>query len=508
MLFKKIFFQVLVCITAVSCQGHEAIIDNASILNITEPQGSVIILDGTSTAGKTSIAKNLVDMLDESYEYIALDDFVTEVFMEQEKQHFPHKELLRRHFRRTGDMYDEIIKFVGQGKNVIVDTVFSGQEGEKDIRQGLEKLKDLNVFMALAYCPLPVLADRINSRNEKALSENRAEDMRSMVVAVKFDDIYRTKEPDDVVVGFISPEDIELAYEPPKGASSEEVNKFAKAKANLLKYFGKKSIPITPKLEYDCIVDTNKLDPQECALQIYECLKTSSKLAFEDNRTKLFKRSILYRKGENSVLLTNLRDKETSLSDLRKATGVLATLLAHEASNQLEKEEITIETPLSCCTFGCRIKNNVVLVPILKGGLTLLPSFMNFFKDGETKIGFIGAKRVGEEAQAVIYYDDLPQISEFDDIIIMESVIATGGNACRTIETIKNAGGCEDKITLVAFISVEQGLNRIQREFPQIKIITAQIDEGLDDEKCLIPGVGRDFGARFFGNSWINREAS
>lgn len=239
--------------------------------------GRVIVLDGTSTSGKTSIVKHLMPILGTSYKKVAIDDFVTEVFLEQEKLQRSEKEFLKRIHERSGDMYDTIRTLINSGKNVLVDTVISGLEGEKDRKHFFEKLNGLNVFLVLVYCPLNVLAERINKRNEKALKENNQKDTRSRSVALVFDDMYKTQESNnEVILGKLSHKDIELAYSNPNNELGETSKSFKQIKQNLISHFklkDKETVNITPQLVYDCIVDTSKNNPKKCAQQVKNCFK-------------------------------------------------------------------------------------------------------------------------------------------------------------------------------------------------------------------------------------------
>ena len=243
-------------------------------------QGHVIVLDGTSTAGKSSIIKYLLPMLGNSYEKVAIDDFVTPVFLEQEKQQRSEKEFLQRIHEVSDGMYNKIRKLVNSGKNILVDTVISGLEGEKDRKNFFEKLNGLNVFLILVYCPLNVLAERINKRNEKALKENKPEDTRSRSVALVFDDIYKAQESnDEVTLGKLSRKDIDVAYSNPQKKLGETAEAFKQIKQNLISHFklkDKGTVNITSQLVYDCIVNTSKNNPKECAEQIKNCLKTKN----------------------------------------------------------------------------------------------------------------------------------------------------------------------------------------------------------------------------------------
>lgn len=196
-----------------------------------------------------------------------------------------------------------------------------------------------------------------------------------------------------------------------------------------------------------------------------------------------------------NLLLTTLRNKKTDIAQYRETAEKLALYLAGQTAKLLEKKEIKIETPIEN-TIGFTLKNDIVLVPILRSALALLPSFMKYYP--YAKVGFVGLKRDEKTAIANLYYKNIPEIKKTDDIIILDPMIATGGSACDTIKIIKNMGIKEDKIIFVAVIGATDGINRVKKTFPKIKIICAQVDKKLNKNKYIIPGLG-DFGDRYFG---------
>lgn len=194
-------------------------------------------------------------------------------------------------------------------------------------------------------------------------------------------------------------------------------------------------------------------------------------------------------------LLTILRDKNTGIVNFRNSAEKLALVLAAEASQFLEKERISIKTPIEK-TEGVRFKNNIVLVPILRAALSLLPSFLKFYEDA--KVGFLGLRRDEKTAIAQIYYNNLPKISNSDDVIILDPMIATGGSGSKAIEILKNVGVSENKILFVAVICASEGVEKIQKQYPDVKIIYVHKDKELNKDKFIVPGLG-DFGDRYFG---------
>ena len=109
------------------------------------------------------------------------------------------------------------------------------------------------------------------------------------------------------------------------------------------------------------------------------------------------------------TLLTILRDKNTNISLFRKTSNKLAFILAGQVSDYLEKEKVTVTTPLGQAD-GQKVKNNIVIVPILRAALSILPPFLRFFE--EAKVGFLGLKRDEKTSIAHIYYKNFFQFSQ------------------------------------------------------------------------------------------------
>ena len=131
--------------------------------------GRVIVFDGASSAGKSSVIKQLLPMLDSSYQRVGVDDFVTAVFLEQQTLQLPEKEFIARVNHACNAMYDKIRALVAEGKNVLFDTVLSGLEGEASIQDTFENLKNISVLLVLVHCPLPVLVERIKKEMSRQL---------------------------------------------------------------------------------------------------------------------------------------------------------------------------------------------------------------------------------------------------------------------------------------------------------------------------------------------------
>lgn len=197
-----------------------------------------------------------------------------------------------------------------------------------------------------------------------------------------------------------------------------------------------------------------------------------------------------------NILVTKLRDQNTSTPEFRHAAQELARILAHEIFDLLPTHNITITTPTNTQYTGEKTIDRVVLVPILRSGLVLLPAFLEVLPTA--RIGVIGLKRDEQTGVAHLYYKNLPKIDNDDYIIILDPMIATGGSGTDALTILTDAGIAQEKIIFVGVISTTTGLERLTKKFPQVRIITAVNDQTLNKNFFIVPGLG-DFGDRFFG---------
>lgn len=195
------------------------------------------------------------------------------------------------------------------------------------------------------------------------------------------------------------------------------------------------------------------------------------------------------------TLITILRNRNTSTEQFRQAADQLGSVLAVECDVLFPKATLFVDTPLAR-THGVCFKHESVLVPILRSGLVLLPPFMRFHP--AAGIGFIGARRDEKTAIPELYYTKLPPFNRENPILLLDPMIATGGSATLAVQVLKEAGAVEKQITLIAFIASPDGIAHFQQECPGVGLVVAQVDEGLDAQKRILPGLG-DFGDRYFG---------
>lgn len=191
--------------------------------------------------------------------------------------------------------------------------------------------------------------------------------------------------------------------------------------------------------------------------------------------------------------LTILRNKDSKTSEFRNAASKLSSCLAMEAASSLSVESFIIETPIEA-TSGYKIKENIILLPILRAGLGMLQPFLDIYSDAV--IGYHGLKRDELLHTPAEYYYSFPQVKENDRIFILDPMIATGNSICATIGALQFAGA--SNVVICSLISAPQGIEKILSEFPETEIYTCSLDKGLNENAYIVPGLG-DAGDRLNG---------
>lgn len=185
-----------------------------------------------------------------------------------------------------------------------------------------------------------------------------------------------------------------------------------------------------------------------------------------------------------------LRDKRTETEAFRKEMKRLGLLLAVEATRDIECVSETVVTPLDMEINCPRLRDGrILLVPILRAGLGFVDSFLDILP--AAKVAHIGVARDHDTLQAVTYLDTVPErFTDFDRVFVVDPMLATGNSSVKTLEMITNKGYKPGQITLVCALAVEQGIKQVHKRFPEIKIITAVVDPGLNDKAYIVPGLG------------------
>lgn len=192
--------------------------------------------------------------------------------------------------------------------------------------------------------------------------------------------------------------------------------------------------------------------------------------------------------------LTILRDKNTGPKEFREMVNEIAMLLGYEVSRDLPVEEVEVETPLMK-TKGYAISGKKVgLVPILRAGLGMVEGMLNLIP--AAKVGHIGLYRDPETLEPVEYYCKLPGDVSSRDIFVLDPMLATGGSSSAAVRFLKDRG--VTNIKFVCILAAPEGIERMQKDHPDVDIYTASLDEGLTDHAYIYPGLG-DAGDRLYG---------
>jgi uracil phosphoribosyltransferase len=191
--------------------------------------------------------------------------------------------------------------------------------------------------------------------------------------------------------------------------------------------------------------------------------------------------------------LTILRDSETDTIGFRIALGRIATILAYFALKELPLRKIDIQTPITAAK-GYILDTEIIVVPILRAGLSLVDAIIDFVPDA--KVGHLGMYRDEKTHKPVDYYSKLPNGLDKALVLLVDPMLATGGSADDAIGFLKEQGA--KHIRFISLISAPEGLERIQNKYPDVSIITASVDEKLNDDAFIVPGLG-DAGDRYFG---------
>ena len=192
--------------------------------------------------------------------------------------------------------------------------------------------------------------------------------------------------------------------------------------------------------------------------------------------------------------LTLMRDKDCGTKDFRQLLEEISMLMAYEVTRDLPLEEVEIETPIAKCKSKIIAGKKLGIVPILRAGLGMVDGVLALVPTA--KVGHIGLYRDPETHQPVEYYCKLPMDVAERDLIVVDPMLATGGSSIAAIDFIKKRGS--KSITLMCLVGCPEGIAAVQKAHPDVNIYIAAIDEKLNENKYIVPGLG-DAGDRLFG---------
>jgi uracil phosphoribosyltransferase len=191
-------------------------------------------------------------------------------------------------------------------------------------------------------------------------------------------------------------------------------------------------------------------------------------------------------------LLAELRDHRTPPNQYRQVAHSLTHLLVIEATRELRTRPERVRTPLQE-TDAVRLGQGLAVIPVLRAGLGMLDPVLALFPD--VAVGYVGLERNEETAVARRYYVKFPKL---DDryTLVLDPMLATGGSAVQAIALAREMGA--GPIVMVCVIAAPEGVRNMEKFHPDVRIVTAALDEGLNERKYIVPGLG-DFGDRLYG---------
>ena len=193
--------------------------------------------------------------------------------------------------------------------------------------------------------------------------------------------------------------------------------------------------------------------------------------------------------------LARLRDASTPTPVFRRLVEELGQLLAYEATRNLAQAEYELQTPVSLAKVK-RIATRPVVAPILRAGLGLLPGFLAVVDDAV--IAHLGFYRDPKSLAAIPYYANLPDDLAERDVFVVDPMLATGHSGCAALQMLADHGAKAP--VFVCIIAAPEGIALLAREHPGVRVVTAAVDERLNDHGYIVPGLG-DAGDRMFGST-------
>lgn len=192
--------------------------------------------------------------------------------------------------------------------------------------------------------------------------------------------------------------------------------------------------------------------------------------------------------------LSIMRDKSTSTAGFRRLLREISLLLAYEVTRDLDLTTATIETPLGPMEAPTLEGKKLALISILRAGNGLLDGILELIP--AARVGFIGLYRDPETLQPVQYYSKVPNLLDERMTIVVDPMLATGNSSVAAIDLLKQAGA--KNLCFLCLLAAPEGVKRMREAHPDVRIVTASLDERLDEHGYIVPGLG-DAGDRMFG---------
>ena len=192
--------------------------------------------------------------------------------------------------------------------------------------------------------------------------------------------------------------------------------------------------------------------------------------------------------------LTIMRQKGTGSKDFRELLKEISLLMGYEVTRDLPLTEVEIETPICKMTAHKVSGRKLAIVPILRAGMGMVDGLLTLVP--VAKVGHIGLYRNEETHKPVVYYCKLPEDINQRIVVVTDPMLATGGSSCDALTMLKQRG-CTN-IRLMCLVAAPEGIAKVQKEHPDVDIYVAAVDDHLNENAYIVPGLG-DAGDRIFG---------
>ena len=194
--------------------------------------------------------------------------------------------------------------------------------------------------------------------------------------------------------------------------------------------------------------------------------------------------------------LTMIRQKDCGTKVFREVVNEISMLMAYEVSRDLPLEDVEIETPLVKTTLKTLAGKKVAIIPILRAGLGMVDGILELIP--AAKIGHVGMYRDHDTLQPVEYFVKLPSDISERQLFVVDPMLATGGSAVAAIDALLKRGAHPESIKFCCLVAAPEGVKVLQEAHPEIEIYAAALDERLNENGYILPGLG-DAGDRLFG---------
>ena len=189
-----------------------------------------------------------------------------------------------------------------------------------------------------------------------------------------------------------------------------------------------------------------------------------------------------------------IRREEVGSKDFRQMISEIAMLMCYESTRNLKLQDVKIKTPICETTVKELAGKKLAVVPILRAGLGMVEGMLAMIP--AAKVGHLGLYRDPETLEPVEYYCKLPSDCNEREVYVVDPMLATGGSCVAAIQMLKEKG--VKNIHFMCIIASPEGVERLQKEHPDVDIYIAALDEKLNDHGYIVPGLG-DAGDRIFG---------